>query len=107
MSSELEQSELLKKADDAWIEFERWSNEVIAPRSYKEKQGRKKVFINPWKDLAERTTAEQKQHELYEEWLHVFQKYIAMTGERPYLPILYVAQETINGIRYVKAPQKV
>lgn len=102
MLPEQERKELLKKADDAWVEFGRYSNEVIAPRFYKEKKGRKMELLHPWKNIQERITAEEKQNELYQEWLHTFQRYIALTGERPVLPTLYKKIETPNGDRYVK-----
>lgn len=102
MLKDEERRELLKKADDAWAEVERYSYEVIAPRSYKEKRGRKQELIHPWKDMRERLAAEEKEHQLYQDWLSAFQKYIGLTGERPYLRIFYAQQETPNGIRWVK-----
>jgi hypothetical protein len=102
MLRENERKELLKKADDAWIEFGRWTNEVVAPRFYKEKKGRKMEYLNPWKDMKERIAAEEKTTALYEEWLHLFQHYIAQTGKRPVLPVLYKKIETPNGDRMVR-----
>lgn len=102
MLEEQERKELLKKADDAWLEFERYCYEVVVPRSYKEKKGRKMEYINPWKDMKERIAAEDKQSDLYGEWLHLFQKYVALAGERPILLTLYKKLETPNGDRWVK-----
>lgn len=102
MSQEEERKQLLKKADDAWAEVERYTYEVIAPRSYKEKKGRKMELIHPWKNMEERVAAEEKEHELYQEWLDIFQQYIRLYGDRPYLRIYYAQQETPNGVRWVK-----
>lgn len=102
MPKDEERRELLQKADDAWIELERYTYEVVAPRFYKEKKGRRMELISPWKDMAERVEAESWEHGLYQTWLHAFQRYIALTGERPYLPILYRQQETPSGMRWVK-----
>lgn len=102
MLKDEERKELLKEADDAWIALERYVHEVMAPRFYKEMRARKMTPIYPWKDMKERMAAEEKEHELHAEWLHLFQRYIALAGERPYLPVLYRAQETPNGIRWIK-----
>lgn len=104
--SSADQAELLRKTDEAWRTLEHHVHEVIAPRFYKEKRGRKQELINPWKDMRERLAAEEKEHELHSEWLHLFQRYVAEYRQRPILPILYQGQETPNGIRYVKVPLK-
>lgn len=102
MSNEQERKELLKKAEDAWAELAHHTYEVVAPRFYREKKGRKMEPTHPWLNITERITTEERTHELYEEWLHLYQRYIAMTGERPPLPFLYKEVETPSGLRYVR-----
>lgn len=75
---------------------------MVAPRSYKEKRGRKMELIAPWTDMKERIAAEEKEHELWVEWLHLYQQYYAKTGERPKLAKHYDLKETPNGNRYVR-----
>lgn len=101
MQSE-DQKELLKQAEEAWAEFERYHYEVVAPHFYREKRGRKLEYINPWKDIKERIDSEEYEHQLYEAWLHLFQRYVAQYGERPYLPILWTTKDTPDGVRWVK-----
>ena len=95
---------LRQKHDEAWAALAKQNYEVIAPRFYREKVGRKLQPVFPWKDIDERVAAEAKAKLLWDVWLKLFQMYVELSGgERLPLPTLYEKKETpLGDIRWKK-----
>lgn len=102
MSLEQNLEDLKRKHDEAWAAFKRHQYEVIEPRSYREKRGRKLEYVMPWRDLDERVAAENKGKLLYDVWDRLMKMYWELTGEHLPLKKHYVKEETPNGDRWRK-----
>lgn len=103
MSEELEH--LKRKVAEAYEAKWKFQYEVIEPRFYKEKKGRKTEYINPWTSMKERIDAEAKHKELWDQWHVLYNEYIKRTGEIPPCPLLYIEVQTPDGIRFKRVEQ--
>jgi hypothetical protein len=97
-----DEQELRQRIKDAWAELQRYQYEVIEPRFYREKRGRRLELINPWKTLKERIIAEEKGHEIYWHFHKLQTELYKLTGETVEVHLHYRKQETPNGDRYVR-----
>src|SRR6266566_9376579 len=91
---------LERNVRQAWSDFSDDLYLKIQPRFYKEKKGRKKELINPWKNLQERIEAENHSHELYLAFNKLYMEYFKATGERLEIYSLWKEIDTPDGIRH-------
>jgi len=99
---ELERSLLEKRVIEAREILQKHEYEVIQPRFYKEKKGRKTLLLHPWKSIKERKEAEEKGMELWIQWLKLYQEYYQKTGQRVPSQMNYKSIQTPDGERWIR-----